>query len=110
MNKLISPLEYFVAWIVWIISAIITSVILSFAFGFIDVLLIKLGIEVSIGMRNLGGLITFVVLFFSLFVVFAHTVKHMIVRRVKERVKQEVHQRYQKLLEEKGIQLEDSNV
>ena len=67
-----------------------------------------MGVEIEA--RSAGVWMGYVILPLSSFVSFVFTVKFMIVRKVVERTKQEVHQRYQKLLEEKGIQLEDSNV
>ena len=107
MNKIIKIHEYFVAWIVWFLSTMVIYIILRAVIVFTGGLL---GIEASVDVRKPGGWIMFIAFFLSSFLGFVLAVIFIIVRKVKERVKQQIHQRYQKLLEEKGIQLEDSDV
>ena len=108
MSKVIKVHEYIIAWFVWLVSTIGVLFILGI---FTDILLKVFGINIyTIDTIGIASVKLWIEAALSSFAAFVLVVKHMIVRKVKERVKQEVHQRYQKLLEEKGIQLEDSNV
>ena len=110
MNNIIKKREYLVAWLVWMVGFIGVFVVLGFIIVIPIWILRYVGIGTDIYMRNLGQLYGIIGIPLSSFTSFVFTVKFMIVRKVKERAKQQIHQRYQKLLEEKGIQLEDSDV
>ena len=100
------------AWIVWILSSLAAFAVLGFIGIFIGLLFRKMGADVDsiVDSLNFGELLAYILMPIAPFISFVLVVKYMIVRKVKARVKQQIHQRYQKLLEEKGIQLEDSDV
>ena len=110
MCDIIKKREYLVTWIVLIVGTLGAALTVSLVVGLIDTFFDSCGIRVDNPIGTVAGFLIVIASPLLPFFVFVVIMEYTIVRKVKERVRQEVHQRYQKLLEEKDIQLEDSNV